>query len=180
MRLPFGFHMLGSQFGFGLRFKDRILHLDAEGSNQRCPDIIGIKILFVKLPDGLHQRFAECSLVGSTLGGMLAIDKGIILFTIHLTMGESKFKIAVFQVDDRIKDRGINIAVQQVEQPILRMEPFTVENDGQSVVQKDIVPEHLSDIFRDKMVFPEDLLIGNKGDDGSLPELSRLFTFIVG
>ena len=63
--------------------------------------------------------FPECCLVSSSLCGMLSVHKGIIFLAIHLAMGKGKFKIPILQVNDGIDHRGIYIACQQIEKPIL-------------------------------------------------------------
>src|SRR5690606_8221198 len=104
---------LGTQFGFGLRFEYRFLHLDGNGANDGSTNIRSIEFLFIKFTDRLHDRFTIGRLMRTTLRGMLSVDKGIIFFTILLTVGHGDFNIISLKVNDRIAHAfGIYVALQ--------------------------------------------------------------------
>ena len=103
----------------------------------------------------------------SALGGVLTIDKRIVLLTIHLAVGESTFKIAIAQMDNGINDRGVDVTVKQIKQPILCMKQLTIEDDGKAVVEKHIIPQHFLHILGNVMVLAENIFIRHEGNDGS-------------
>ena len=68
-------HILRTQLSLGLRFKYRLLHPYRYCCAYALTYIRSIIVFFVKLADGLYECFAESSLVGTTLGSMLAIHE---------------------------------------------------------------------------------------------------------
>ena len=83
-------------------------------------------------------------------------------------MGKSEFKISILDMDDGIKHRCIDITRQQVKKSVLRMEPLPVKDDGQTGIQEHVIPQHLLNILRDKMILAENILIRDEGNDGTV------------
>ena len=63
--------------------------------------------------------FAECPLVGTSLGSMLAIHKRIDILAIVARMGDRAFYIITFQVNDRVAECvRVGLAGKQVQQSV--------------------------------------------------------------
>src|SRR5690606_23977260 len=104
---------LGTQFGFGLRFEYRFLHLDGNGANDGSTHISSLEFLFIKFTDRLHDRFPIGRLMLTTVRGMLSVDIAQTFFTILLTVGHGDFNIISLKVNDRIAHAfGIYVALQ--------------------------------------------------------------------
>ena len=114
-----GFHVLGTQLGFGLRFENGLLHLDADSRGDGFADVARLKVFFIELADGLHDGFAKGLLVGAALGGVLSVDEGVIFFGIFgSAVGDGTFEAVFFDMDDGIHGFAIYIIVQQIEQAV--------------------------------------------------------------
>src|SRR5690606_39503585 len=96
------------------------------------PDIGGIVVLVVIIPDGLYHGFPKGGLVGSALGGVLPVDKGVVFLTVlGLTVGHGQFDVLPLEVDHRIeKIVQVVVVLQKVLQSVFGMEPFPVEQYG--------------------------------------------------
>src|SRR5690606_40495460 len=91
-RRPIRANIQGTQTGFGLRFEYRLLHLDADRRHNRGPDIGRVKILFVKLADGFHNRLPQRGLMSATRGGMLSAYERVVLFPVLTPVGHGHFR----------------------------------------------------------------------------------------
>ena len=97
-----GLHVERAEFGLRLGFKDGLLHLDADGRDDGSAHVIGLELLFEKLPALLHNRLAEGSEVRAALCGVLAIDERKVLFAVTFAMGEGDLDFFARKVDDRV------------------------------------------------------------------------------
>ncbi len=64
--------------------------------------------------------FLECREVGSSLGGVLAVDEGIVFLAILVSMGDHYLYVFTLQVDDRVEGFCRYIVVQEVEESMAR------------------------------------------------------------
>ena len=111
------------------------------------------------------EGFAERALVGTALGGVLAVDKAVVFFTVLLVhMGECIFQVFVHDMHDRIKRAAVHVVFQQVFQPVLAFYLVLVVADGQAVVQVGVVPQHGFDVFLDEVVVAEHFRVGAEAD----------------
>ena len=56
--------------------------------------------------------------MGSPLGGMLPIYKGVIGFAVGVSVGKGDFNVVTFEVDYRICGIFRDFLVEEVEQPV--------------------------------------------------------------
>ena len=113
-----GRHIGRSQFDLRLTFKHRLFHVNGNGSYQSVADIGIIHTLVIELFDRAGYMFFEGALMSSSLGCMLSVDKGVVLFTILSGVRKGDFDIFSFEVNDRIKSYRSHIVIQQVYQSI--------------------------------------------------------------
>ena len=120
-------HFQRTQFCFGLRFKDRFYHFYGYSRNDTTPNVSSIKILPVKIAHHRHERFTQRILMCTPLGSMLAINKRVVLFTLHtLIVSKRNFDILAFKVYDVVKGIPIEVVLEQVLKTVLRVEFLTV------------------------------------------------------
>ena len=67
-------HHSRTQLDFRLAFEDWFFHINSDGCNNTCSNV-AILIFAKEFLDGLGDMLLKGTLVGSTLGGMLAIDE---------------------------------------------------------------------------------------------------------
>ena len=167
-------HVLGSQLGFGLRLKNRLLNPQANSTNDGAPDIGGIKILFVKFPNGPHQRLAVSRQMRTPLGRVLTVHEGIIFLAVLFTVGKGQFNIVSFEVNDRIANRiRRGLAHQKIQQAVLRKKLLAVEVKTQPRIEVSVIPQLFLNEFVDKMKIPKNLSIRNKVNQGSVLLVGR-------
>ena len=61
--------------------------------------------------------FLQGSLVCAALGGVLPVDKGVVLFAVLVGVCEGNLDVLSFQVDDVVKAFAGHVVFQQVLQP---------------------------------------------------------------
>ena len=64
-----------SEFGFGLRFKNRLFDSDGYSGYYSVAYIGDFHVFVVKLLDGTRNRLTECALMRTALGGVLSVDE---------------------------------------------------------------------------------------------------------
>ena len=84
--------------------------------------------------------FQGC-LVCTALGGMLAVDEGIIFLAVLVGMGEGYFDVLAFQVDNVVKALAGHIIFQQIFQTVTRDNALAVVDEGQTCVQVSVVTQ---------------------------------------
>ena len=161
-RHPVGRHLLGAEFGFGLRLKDRLFDLDADGCNDGGPNVRGIKILFVELPHGLYYRLAKSGLMRPALSGVLPIDKRIVAFVISVSVSHRHLDIFALEVNRRVEEVAPDTFGQQVEQPVFRDIRHPVEPYHQSGIEVGVVSNHRFDVLEIVAVIAKYHGIGHK------------------
>ncbi|MPM43742.1 hypothetical protein SDC9_90419 [bioreactor metagenome] len=166
--LSVGLHVLRTQFGFCLRFENRLVHTYGNGCHNGSANIAGFEILFEKFTDGIHRRFPECCHMRAALRGVLPVYKRIdFLSVIFMTVGKRKFKITFFNMNDRINNLPVNVALEQIEQSILRFVFVAVEIDAKAFVQVCIIPEQPVNMLLQIFIFAENVFIRCPRNAGS-------------
>ncbi len=95
-------------------------------------------------------------LVGSTLGGMLSVDKGVVLLAILLGMRERDLYILSPHVDDRIERFLRHVVDKQVFQSVPAQYAPSVIHDGETGVEVGVVAKHgLHDVIMEGIVLEE-------------------------
>ena len=97
-----GNHIGRTQLRFRLTLKDRLFHIDGNGSNQSVTNVGIVHILVEIFLDGTGHMLFESTLMRTSLRGVLSVDKRVILLTILAGMRKSELDIFSFQVDDGI------------------------------------------------------------------------------
>ena len=82
-------------------------------------------------------------------------------------MGESGFKVAILDVDDRVEGVALEVVLQQVEQAVFRVVALVVVVHRQAAVQVAVVPDALFDILADEVIVAEELGVGDEFDEGA-------------
>lgn len=59
--------------------------------------------------------------MGASLGGVLPVDEGVVLFPVLAAMGEGHFNVMPFQMDDRVQWLLAHRFRKQIQQPVLEM-----------------------------------------------------------
>src|SRR5690606_8259288 len=178
-RRAFRTYTLRAQLGLGLRFKNRFLYLDGYGCNDGRPDIRSIKLFLIKLTNSLDYSLTKGCLVCPPLRGMLSVYKGIILFPVLLSVGHSDFDILPSEMDDRIPHRfRIYIPFQQILQSIFRDKLLTINVNGQSRIEENIIPNHVFDKLYTVFVMLENAFVRVKSDCRTVA-LRRFFLLVM-
>ena len=86
--------------------------------------------------------FLESRLVCSALGGMLSVDKGVVLLAILFGMCERNLYVLTRHVHYRVQRFLRHGVDKQVFQSVAALYPLSVIHDGESRVKVSIVPEH--------------------------------------
>ena len=81
----------------------------------------------------------------AALGGMLPIDKGVILLAVLIGVGDDDFDVKAFEVYRRIQRVFGHIVAQQVQQAVAAAVTSAVEHYGQSCIQVGIILDHGDD-----------------------------------
>ena len=68
-------HVFGTQFDLGLTFKYWFRHINGNSTYYTVADVAQLLVLVEELLDGTSNGLTESCLMGTTLDGMLAIDK---------------------------------------------------------------------------------------------------------
>ena len=178
----FGTHVGRAEFSLSLGFEDRFLDLDAHGGADGGADVDCVKILFVEILDGLGEGFAEGGEVGAAHGGMLPVDKGVVVFPVGIVMSEGDLDVLVLEVSDRVKGFAIEFVFKQVAETVLRFKLFAVIKEGESAVEVGVVPEHVLDVVVAETALAKDFGVGVKSQLGARVGIlgGGFVTFILG
>ena len=126
-----GRHGQGAKLDLRLTLEDGFLHVDGYGGHNTCTDVT-ILIFAIIIADRTGNMLLEGTLLRSALNSVLAIDEGLVLFTILVRMGEGYLDIFALQVDDGIKSVVGHAVVEKVLQSVSRKNATTIIHDGQA------------------------------------------------
>ena len=152
---PFGGHFQRTQLHLRLAFEHGFLHIDGNGAHESVADVGIVKVFVEILLDGACQVFFESTLVCTSLGGVLSVDEGVVLFAVLVGMGEGYLDVLPFQVDNRVERGGGHGVVEQVDQSVARHDAVSVVDDGKARVQVGIIAQHRFYEFRAEAVMLE-------------------------
>ena len=134
-------HVVAAQFRFGLALEHGFLHVDGNGGYQSVADVGIFLVLVVELLDGTGNVFLQGSLVCAALGGVLPVDKGVVLFAVLVGVCEGNLDVLSFQVDDVVKAFAGHVVFQQVLQPVAGNDALAVVNEGEARIQVGVVAQ---------------------------------------
>ena len=134
-----GNHIGRTQLRFRLTLKDRLFHIDGNGSNQSVTNVGIVHVLVEELLDGAGDVFFESTLMCTSLGGMLTVDKGVIFFSVLSGMREGDFDVFPFQVDDRVKSGCRHVVIQKVYQTVARQNTVSVIDNGKPGIEVRVI-----------------------------------------
>ena len=96
----FGRHVFRTQFDLCLTFEYWFRHINGNSTYYTVADVAQLLIFVEELFDGTSDGLAESCLMGTTLDGMLTIDKGVIFLARLVGMGKRNLYILARNVDD--------------------------------------------------------------------------------
>ena len=108
-----GGHRERTEFDLGLTLEHRLLNINGNGRNDTCTDV-AILIFAVELLNGTGDMFLESTLVSTTLSGVLAVNKRVILLAILIGMGKSNLDVVALKMHNRIKGIAGHTVFQQI------------------------------------------------------------------
>ena len=108
-----GGHRKRTEFDLGLTLEHRLLNIDGNGCHDTCTDI-AILIFAVELLNGTGNMLFKRTLVSTTLSGVLAINKRVVLLAILIGMGKSYLDVVALKMHNRIKGIAGHTVFQQV------------------------------------------------------------------
>ena len=77
----------------------------------------------------------------AALGGVLPVDKGVVLFAVLVGVCEGNLDVLSFQVDDVVKAFAGHVVFQQVLQPVAGNDALAVVNEGEARIQVGVVAQ---------------------------------------
>ena len=174
-----GSHHGRAQLDLGLTLEDGFLDVDGYGGHDARTDV-AILVFAKELLDGLGNMLLEGTLVGSSLGGVLAVDEGVVFLAILVGMGEGYLDIVAFEVDNGIEGVIGHAVFQQVLQSVTRENAPPVVHDGKSGIQIGVVAQHvLHNVVMKPIVLEElGIVVGLEVDIGTA-FVVRLFRHVT-
>ena len=161
-------HFSGSELGFSLRLKNRLLHFDRNRRGDASADVRCIVILSEEIPDNANVSLTEGGLVGTALRRVLAVDKTLVVLPVGICMRDGHFNIFIDKVNNGITRIFVQVVGQQVFQAVFRLELLAVQIQGEGGVQVGVVPQQPLDVFHAVAVRLEYVPIGPEGNHGTV------------
>src|SRR5574344_2080707 len=84
----------------------------------------------------------EGTLMSTALGGMLTVDKRVILLAILVGVGEGNLDVLALEVDDRIETVTRHRVVEKIFESVATKDAPSVIHDGKPRVEISVVAEH--------------------------------------
>ncbi len=158
-------HRQRAQLDLRLTLKDRFFHIDGYRSHDTSTNV-AVLIFPEIVTDGSSDMLLEGTLMGTTLRGVLTINKGIVLLAILIGMGKGNLDILTLQMDDGVKRLVGHTVFQQILQSMTGEDTSTIIHDGQSDIQIGIVAEHILHYLIMKLVVLEEfgIVVGLEED----------------
>ena len=138
----FGGDGLGAQLDFGLALEHGFLDVNADGGYNAVADVHILISLAAELLDDLGDVFLEGCLMGASQGGVLSVDKGVVLLSVLVAVGEGYLYVLALQVDDVVERVAGHAVGQQVAQSVAAEDAVAVEENGEAGVEIGVVAEH--------------------------------------
>ena len=108
-----GGHRERTEFDLGLTLEHGFLDVDGNGGYDTCTNV-AVLVFAVELLDGTGNMLFKRTLVGTTLSGVLTVNKRVILLAILIGMGESYLDIFALKMHNRIECIAGHAVFQQV------------------------------------------------------------------
>ena len=140
--LSTGSHLQRAELNLGLTLEHRFLNIYGYGSHKSVANVGELVVLAEELLYGAGYMLLEGTLMSTSLGGMLTIDKRVILLAILVGMGESYLYVLALDVDDRIERVGGHGVSQEVGKTIARENAVTVVHDCKPRIKICVIAEH--------------------------------------
>ena len=109
-------HVVTAQLGLGLALEHRLFHVDGNGRYDAVAYVCVLLVLVEKLLDGASQVLLQGRLVRTALGGVLAVDEGVVLLAILIGVGKGNLNIFALEVDDVVEPFAGHVILQQILQ----------------------------------------------------------------
>ena len=175
------FHVIGSQFGLGLRVEQRVLDFHRHGGAHGVAHIAGLEVLLVEIAKGFHDGLAHGLLVRAPMDGVLAVYEGVVVLAIFAGgVHHGELKVLIVQIDRLIQAVAASLLVQQIQQTVFGIELLPVEVDGKPAVQIDIVPQQVFDVFGVPVEVDENSIVRQERGHGAVflgGVLNRVFLY---
>ena len=161
---------MAAKLGLSLRLKNRFNYLNADRPNHALANVCRIVVLIEVVAQNSHQGLAEGAMMGTALGGVLAVDKGIVLLALaSLRMGKSHFDVFAAQVNNLVHYLTAQVVGQKILEAVLGIILLAVEVNREARIQVDIIPNHPLDVLHLKAVVAKNGRVGRKHHLGTLP-----------
>ena len=164
------FHIRITQFVFGLGFKDRLLDLDRNRTDDAVPQVPRVKFaaeMFVHRPE---QTALERRKVRAAVRRILTVHKGEIFFPAFGSMAEGKLDPFVLIMDGGVKFRfSFDLIAEQILQSVFGVVTLIVQVQGKSAVQIGIHPETAFHKLDLDLVIDKFFRVRREGDPGAIP-----------
>ena len=149
-------HLQRAELNLGLALKHRFFHVDGYGSHKAVAYVGELVVLAEELLYGARYVLLEGALVGAALGGVLSVDKRVILLAILVGMCKGYLYVLALDVYDGVKRVGGHGVGKEVGKTIARQYAMTVVHDGKTRVEVGIVAQHrLHDVVVERVVNEE-------------------------
>ena len=157
-----------AQLCLGLGFENRFLDAHGNSTHDAVAHVGCVVFLLEVVAHALDQALAECRLVGTALGGVLAVHKAEVVFAFLVRVRDGELDILALAVDDRVADGVIGAAVEQVQEPVRAVVILAVHHEREPVVQVGVVPDLLFHVGGEEPEVLEQLVIGLEVDFGAV------------
>ena len=98
----------------------------------------------------------------TTLGGVLAIDKRIVVFAVGSAMCKCDFDVVIFEVNNWIERIAIHVVFEKVFEAIFGIVFFAVVVDRKPPIQVAVVPHHFVEVGGFKAILLENAVVWNE------------------
>jgi len=161
-RGPVGTYVTRAQLHLGLRLEYRLLHAYGDGGDHTVADVAVLEVAPEVLLERAAHRLLEGCQVCAPLGGMLTVDKRVVLLAILVGVSNRHLDVIALEMDYRIERVHGHVLLQQVYQTVPRHVAVTVEHDGQAGVEVGVILEHLFDELVAEGIVAENCRVGHK------------------
>ena len=143
VRVLVGGHGERAELDFCLTLKQWLYHTYGYGCHQTVAHVLHIVVLAEILLYGLGYVLLKGTLVRTALGGMLSVNKRVILLTILRGVGKGYVDVGPRQVYNGVQTGGGHVVVEQVLKSVAAQYAPPVVKDGKSGVEVGVVAEHV-------------------------------------
>ena len=157
-----------AQLCLGLGFENRFLDAHGNGSHDAVAHVGSVVFLLEVVAHALHQALAECRLVGTALGGVLAVHETEVVLAFLVGVRDGELDVLALAVDDRVADGVVGAAVEQVQEPVRAVVILAVHHQREPVVQVGVVPDLLFHVGGEEPEVLEQVVIGLEVDFGAV------------